>query len=271
METNNKNLETLIKLRHLSEGLNSNWEALNTAKVKVAHLLDEANNIVKMFGSDLGKSKFQEDVNLIASLRDKIESQLAYFKNKIESQSSSDSSEIYKDFLSNTESVSSIFTKIGKYPDDYFSGMNSADWFGVWAVIQSNIYTVQGIGHSAFVQLQMFEIFSKQEIDDLTKALPVVLGAKPGIDGIGLVPTENANMSIPEKDEIKADFKKELGDVPEQDADDWSRVFDGGMAAYRLGQRAGKKEGITEGRKAILRELAAGASLELLYAAEVGE
>ena len=171
METNNKNLETLIKLRHLSEGLNSNWEALNTAKVKVAHLLDEANNIVKMFGSDLGKSKFQGDVNLIASLRDKIESQLAYFKNKIESQSSSDSSEIYKDFLSNTESISSIFTKIGKYPDDYFSGMNSADWFGVWAVIQSNIYTVQGIGHSAFVQLQMFENFSKQEIDDLTKEI----------------------------------------------------------------------------------------------------
>ena len=171
METNNKNLETLIKLRHLSEGLNSNWEALNTAKVKVAHLLDEANNIVKMFGSDLGKSKFQEDVNLIASLRDKIESQLAYFKNKIESQSSSDSSEIYKDFLSNTESISSIFTKIGKYPDDYFSGMNSADWFGVWAVIQSNIYTVQGIVHYAFVQLQMFENFSKQEIDDLTKEI----------------------------------------------------------------------------------------------------
>src|SRR5574343_479527 len=171
METNNKNLETLIKLRHLSEGLNSNWEALNTARVKVAHLLDEANKIVKMFGSDLGKSKFQENVNLIASLKDKIESQLAYFKNKIESQSSNDSSEIYKDFLSNTESVSSIFTKIGKYPDDYFSGMNSADWFGVWAVIQSNIYTVQGMGHSAFVQLQMFENFSKQEIDDLTKEI----------------------------------------------------------------------------------------------------
>lgn len=104
-------------------------------------------------------------------MKDKIESQLAYFKNKIESQSSNDSSEIYKDFLSNTESVSSIFTKIGKYPDDYFSGMNSADWFGVWAVIQSNINTVQGIGHSAFVQLQIFENFSKQEIDDLTKEI----------------------------------------------------------------------------------------------------
>ncbi|MBK6821410.1 MAG: hypothetical protein IPG85_18215 [Bacteroidetes bacterium] len=159
METNNKNLETLIKLRHLSEGLNSNWKALNTAKVKVAHLLDEANNIVKMFGSDLGKSKFQEDVNLIASLRDKIESQLAYFKNKIESQSNSDSSEIYKDFCRIRNPFLLYLQKIGKYPDDYFSGMNSADWFGVWAVIQSNIYTVQGIGHSAFVQLQMFEKF----------------------------------------------------------------------------------------------------------------
>jgi hypothetical protein len=171
MELKNKNLETLIKLRHLSESLNSNWEALNAAKSKVSHLLDEANNIVKAYGSDLGKSKFQEDINSIASLRDKIESHLAYFKNKIESQSSSDSSEIYKDFLSNTESISSIFTKIGKYPDDYFSGMNSADWFGVWAVIQSNIYTIQGIGHSAFVQLQMFEKFNKQEIDELSKEI----------------------------------------------------------------------------------------------------
>lgn len=171
METNNKNLETLIKLRHLSEGLNSNWEALNTSKDKVSHLLDEANNIVKMFGSDIGKSKYQKDENSIKLLRDKIESQLAYFKNTIESQSSIDSSEIYKDFLSNTESISSLFAKIGKYPDDHFSGMNSADWFGVWAVIQSNIYTVQGIGHSAFVQLQMFEKFNKQEIDDLTKEI----------------------------------------------------------------------------------------------------
>lgn len=171
METNNKNLETLIKLRHLSEGLNSNWEALNTSKDKVSHLLDEANNIVKMFGSDIGKSKYQEDENSIKILKDKIESQLAYFKNMIESQSSNDSSEIYKDFLSNTEYISSLFAKIGKYPDDHFSGMNSADWFGVWAVIQSNIYIVQGFGHSAFVQLQMFEKFNKQEIDDLTKEI----------------------------------------------------------------------------------------------------
>ncbi|HEY1045130.1 MAG TPA: hypothetical protein VGF79_01745 [Bacteroidia bacterium] len=171
METNNKNLETLIKLRHLSEGLNSNWEALNTSKDKVSHLLDEANNIVKIFCSDIGKSKYQEDENSIKILRDKIEFQLTYFKNTIESQSNIDSSEIYEDFLSNTESISSLFAKIGKYPDDYFSGMNSADWFGVWAVIQSNIYTVQGIGHSAFVQLQMFENFNKQEIDDLTKEI----------------------------------------------------------------------------------------------------
>lgn len=171
METNNKNLETLIKLRHLSEGLNSNWEALSTSKIKVSHLLDEANNIIKMFGSEVGKRKFQEDVDSIKLLRDKIESQLAFFKKTIEGQSSSDSSEIYKDFLSNTESICSLFAKIGKYPDDHFSGMNSADWFGVWAVIQSNIYAVQGIGHSAFVQLQMFEKFNKQEIDDLTKEI----------------------------------------------------------------------------------------------------
>jgi hypothetical protein len=171
MEANNKNLETLIKLRHLSECLNSNWDSLNSAKSKVSQLLIEANNIVKMYGSDIGKIKYQEDENSIKLLRDKIESQLTYFKNTIESQSSIDSSEIYKDFLFNTESISNLFAKIGKYTEDHFSGMNSADWFGVWAVIQSNIYTVEGIGHSAFVQVQMFESFNKQEIDDLAKEI----------------------------------------------------------------------------------------------------
>jgi hypothetical protein len=49
--------------------------------------------------------------------------------------------------------------------------LSSADWFGIWAVIQSNIYTVQGIGHSAFIQLQIFEKFNKQEIDDLSNEI----------------------------------------------------------------------------------------------------
>jgi hypothetical protein len=168
METNNKNLETLIKLRHLSDGLNSNWEALNSAKSKVNQLLDEANHIVKIFGSEIGKKNFQEDANSINLLKNKIESQLASFKNLIDSKSSNESSEIYKEFQLNTESVSSLFAKIGKYPDNHFKDMNSADWFGIWAVIQSNIYNVQGIGHSAFIQLQMFEKFNKQEIDTLT-------------------------------------------------------------------------------------------------------
>ena len=171
MEANNKNLETLIKLRHLSEGLNSNWASLNSAKTRVNQLLDEANNIVKMFGSEIGKINFQEDANSIDLLKDKIQSHLAYFKNKIENRSSSDSSAMFKEFQLSTESISSLFAKIGKYPDNHFTGLSSADWFGIWAVIQSNIYTVQGIGHSAFIQLQIFEKFNKQEIDDLSNEI----------------------------------------------------------------------------------------------------
>lgn len=171
MEANNKNLETLIKLRHLSEGLNSNWSSLNSAKTRVNQLLDEANNIVKMFGSEIGKINFQEDANSIDLLKDIIQSHLAYFKNKIESRSSSDISAMFKEFQLSTESISSLFAKIGKYPDNHFTGLSSADWFGIWAVIQSNIYTVQGIGHSAFIQLQIFEKFNKQEIDDLSNEI----------------------------------------------------------------------------------------------------
>ncbi|MBT9484347.1 hypothetical protein [Sediminibacterium sp.] len=171
METINNSLETLIKLRHLSESLNSNWDSLNSAKLNVNQLLDEANSIIKLFGTDIGKTRYQEDKNSIDLLKDKIESQLSYFKNAIDSQTSDDSSVMYREFLSNADSIALLFTNIGKYPDDHFTGMNNVDWFGVWAVIQSNIYTIQGIAHSAFIQLQMFEKFNKQEIDLLSKEI----------------------------------------------------------------------------------------------------
>lgn len=41
MSSNNKNLEGLIKLRHLSEGLDSKWGLLNSTEDNVNHLLNE--------------------------------------------------------------------------------------------------------------------------------------------------------------------------------------------------------------------------------------
>lgn len=171
MTTNNKNLEVLIKVRRLSEGLKTNWELLDASRKRATQMLDEASNIMQMYGTETGKANFQDDFELMTGFKEKIASKLEAFNEMIGKQSNINSKQLYQEFQANTEELSALFAKIGKYPDDHFTEINSADWFNIWAVIQSNIYTVQGIGHSAYIQMQIFEAFNKQEIDELTKEI----------------------------------------------------------------------------------------------------
>lgn len=171
MSSNIKNLEILIKLRHLSEGLNSKWELLNSTKDNVHHLLNEAQSIVNRYGSEIGKDAFQKDWESIQLIRNQMENHLGKFKDMILGKSQNNSKETYQEFLKNTEDLAALFAKIGRYPANHFQGLESSEWFGIWGVIQSNIYTVQRIGQSAYIQLQMFEEFNKQEIDDLNKEI----------------------------------------------------------------------------------------------------
>lgn len=171
MTTNNRNLETLIKVRHLSVGLKSNWELLTASRQNAIQMLEEANNIMQRYGTEIGKTNFQSDFKMMSTLKEKVSIQLDAFNKMIANKSGGDSKAMYQEFQANTEELSALFAKIGKYPDTSFTEINSADWFNIWAVIQSNIYTVQGIGHSAYIQLQMFEKFDKQEIDALTKEI----------------------------------------------------------------------------------------------------
>lgn len=171
MLSNIKNLEVLIKLRHLSEGLDSKWGLLNSTKDNVNHLINEAQSIVNRYGTEAGKDAFQKDLESIQLIRGEMVINLGKFKDMILDKSSDNSKDIYQKFLKSTEDIATLFAKTGRYPTDYFQGLDSSEWFGIWGVIQSNIYTVQGIGQSAYIQLQMFEEFSKQEIDDLNKEI----------------------------------------------------------------------------------------------------
>lgn len=171
MTRNNKNLETLIKVRQLSENLKSNWELLTVSRQKATRMMDEANGIMQRYGTEIGKANFESDFKLMATLKEKVAIELDDFNKMIENKSGKDSKAKYQEFQENTEELSALFAKIGKYPDSSFTEINSADWFNIWAVIQSNIYTVQGVGHSAYIQFQMFEKFNKQEVDELTKEI----------------------------------------------------------------------------------------------------
>lgn len=171
MTTNNKNIEVLIKVRELSKGLKSNWGILDDSRRKAAQMLDEATRIMELYGTALGKEYFKLDVETMAVLKEEVSAKLDAFRVMINQKSGSDATTMYREFVAHTEDLSALFAKIGKYPDTCFVEMNAADWFNIWAVIQSNIYTVQGVGHSAYIKLQMLEHFNKQEIDALTKEI----------------------------------------------------------------------------------------------------
>jgi CHASE3 domain sensor protein len=60
MSTIQKNkLEVLIKIRNLSKGLHSKWQLLDDAKLMTENMLKEAQTVIKLHGSEVGKDSFQ--------------------------------------------------------------------------------------------------------------------------------------------------------------------------------------------------------------------
>jgi len=166
-----KNLETLIKVRHLAEGLQNNWEQLNSAKAKTQLMLEEAQSIMRLYATDKGKEQFATDIESLVKLRDSVAEKLTAFKNLIELKSNENSATLYADFSKDTESINAMFHKIGQYDDTCFNDMSKGDWASMWSIIQSNLYAIKGIGEGAYIKLKMYEAFSTQEIDELTKEI----------------------------------------------------------------------------------------------------
>ena len=108
--------------------------------------------------------------------------------------------------------------------------------------------------------------------DDLTHLIGLVFGAVTGIEGAGdALKVELPDANVAQLQSIKAAYANELATAHPHTKYTHGEIFSGLICLVQEIKNAGKAEGITEGRKAILKELAGGASLELLYAAEVGE
>lgn len=84
----------------------------------------------------------------------------------------------------------------------------------------------------------------KVNLDDLGRILPVILGAAKGVEGFSEIGPEQATIGPEEKADIRRGVVAAMPGVPVDQADDWADVLMGGLSVYRLGHRAGKKEGI---------------------------
>lgn len=172
MDSNQINkLEVLIKIRNLSKGLHSKWQLLDDAKQMTEAMLTEAQTVIKLHGSEMGKDHFNQDMVLLKDQINKVEELIQKFKNYIAIPSSDDSDASYVLFQKEIDETFAIFNKISAYPSQYFIDISLVAWANIWSVIQSNIYAVQGIGQSANIQLQMLQKFSAEEVDELTKTI----------------------------------------------------------------------------------------------------
>jgi hypothetical protein len=172
MNTNPINkLEVLIKIRNLSKGLQTKWQLLDDAKQMTESMLMEAQTVIKLHGSELGKDHFEKDLSMLREQIIKVEELLQKFKSYIENPSSDGSEASFDLFEREIDATFSIFNKISTYPAQYFTDITLVDWANIWSVIQSNIYAVQGIAQSANIQLQMLKKFSAEEVDELTKTI----------------------------------------------------------------------------------------------------
>lgn len=83
----------------------------------------------------------------------------------------------------------------------------------------------------------------KIDLKDLANFLEPVFAAQPATEGIGLVGGENANSSIPEREDTKKAVATELTKLDESTKYDLTEAFGGILAIYRFGYRLGQKAG----------------------------
>lgn len=172
MSTFQKNkLEVLIKIRNLSKGLHSKWQLLDDAKLMTENMLKEAQTVIKLHGSEVGKDSFNQDLSKLKEQISKVDELLQKFKTYIDHPTSDNTEASFAKFEKVIDETFTIFNKISNYPVNYFTDISHVDWANIWSIIQSNIYAVQGIAQSSNIQLQMLKKFSNEEVDELTKTI----------------------------------------------------------------------------------------------------
>lgn len=170
MKDNNQ-LHTIIKLRHLKNASQHNWEMLQNTQKMVNSIIEDANIIMVNYGDNSAKEKFVSDLKLLTNNIDRIQAHLTSFHKFINGNRTIDIKESYRDFSEILEETKIIFDTISSYPNYIFTGIGGTEWKEIWSVVKSNIYIIQGVAESAYVKSLMIENFNKLEVDTLTSEI----------------------------------------------------------------------------------------------------
>ena len=170
----NKKFAAIIKLRHLTNAIQTNWEMLGKTKDSVNSLLDDARAMLLEMGTVSGKTAFEGDYRQLQQTISLAQQQLDIFKQFIQSEKApeQDMEKAWHVFNDAIGSAASVFANIAKYPEKYFVNADAAaNWKDVWNVIHSNIHIVQGVGEAAYIKVKMMQNFQKAESEILLNTI----------------------------------------------------------------------------------------------------
>ena len=168
---NNHQLHSIIKLRHLKNASQNNWEMLHNTQKMVNRMVTDANIIMENYGDDAAKERFAVDEKNLANKVAKIQELLSDFHLFINGAKTIEVEESFKFFNSLLEETIAIFNTIASYPESSFVRRGANEWSEIWSVIKSNLSIIQGVAESAYIKSLMIEKFNKTEVDTLTNVI----------------------------------------------------------------------------------------------------
>lgn len=169
--TDNTQLHTIIKLRHLKSASYNNWEMLTKTKKMVDEIISEAHKLMVNYGKSLGKEQFKiNSKSLDINIMD-IQEELNSFYQFIKGEKSINVEESFTKFNNTLDATNELFNTISSYPKNYFKATIKNDWIETWNVIKSNMAIIQGAGESAYIKSLMIKNFNKTEVDALTSEI----------------------------------------------------------------------------------------------------
>lgn len=167
---NNQQFIALIKLRHLSKAVRSDWEMLGKSKTTVGTLLREARIVMDEMGTSSGKSEFETDLfslnQLISTVQDQLNILDAFIRDS--TPKGEKVHEAWIVFSTAVDAAMDKFVQIMEYPSSYFIDDEALKtWKEVWHVVQSYLYSIRGIGEAALVKIKIAQNFTQNEASQL--------------------------------------------------------------------------------------------------------
>ncbi|HQV75843.1 MAG: hypothetical protein KBA60_11705 [Flavobacteriales bacterium] len=171
MKTNETNHRTAIKLRHLVEAINNNWDLLGSINKSVRSSLADASEFIAANANTANVERFKRSLAMVNTDMKGVEELLQKAAVAVKSNSPIDPSFNWKTLQDHLDSVTKEFNEMKELPSTGFSQNSAKDWQDIWAVVGADLEAVRGIGASAYLKARMITDLSKEEMDDLTRTI----------------------------------------------------------------------------------------------------